>query len=43
MSAYGGEADVRELPSGCPLIAKSGHSSILDIGGVSLEIGYGTC
>ncbi len=28
MSALGGKADVRELPSGCPLIAKSGHSSI---------------
>ena len=28
MSAFGGKADVRELPSACPLIAKSGHSSI---------------
>ncbi len=27
MSAFGGKADVRELPSECPLIAKSGHSS----------------
>ncbi len=25
MSAFGGKADVRELPSGCLLIAKSGH------------------
>ena len=25
MSAFGGKADVRELPSECPLIAKSGH------------------
>ena len=41
MSAIGGKADVRELPAVCPLIARSGHSRILDIGGVSLEIGYG--
>ncbi len=27
MSAFGGKADVRELPSLCLLIAKSGHSS----------------
>ncbi len=26
MSAFGGKADVRELPSGCLLIAISGHS-----------------
>ncbi len=25
MSAFGGKADVRELPSGCLLIARSGH------------------
>ncbi len=25
MSAYEGKADVRELPSGCLLIARSGH------------------
>ncbi len=25
MSAFGGKADVHELPSGCLLIAKSGH------------------
>ncbi len=31
MSAIGGKADVRELPSGCPLIAKSGHSGILHL------------
>ncbi len=28
MSAIGGKADVRELPSGCPLIAKSEHSGV---------------
>ncbi len=28
MSAFGGKADIRELPSGCPLIAKSGHPRI---------------
>ncbi len=28
MSAFGGKADVRELPSGCPLIARSGHWSV---------------
>ncbi len=28
MSAFGGKADVRELPSVCPLIARSGHSSV---------------
>jgi len=28
MSAFGGKADVRELPSVCLLIARSGHSSI---------------
>ena len=27
MSAFGGKADVRELPSGCLLIARSGHPS----------------
>ena len=27
MSAIGGKADIRELPSGCLLIARSGHSS----------------
>ncbi len=26
MSAFGGKADVRELPAVCPLIATSGHS-----------------
>ncbi len=26
MSAIGGKADVRELPSGCLLIARSGHA-----------------
>ncbi len=26
MSAFGGKADVRELPAVCPLIARSGHS-----------------
>ncbi len=26
MSAFGGKADVRELPAVCLLIAKSGHS-----------------
>ncbi len=26
MSAFGGKADVRELPSECLLIAKGGHS-----------------
>ncbi len=26
MSAIGGKADIRELPSECPLIARSGHS-----------------
>jgi hypothetical protein len=25
ISAFGGKADVRELPAVCPLIAKSGH------------------
>ena len=25
MSAFGGKADVRELPAVCPLIARSGH------------------
>ncbi len=30
MSAIGGKADVRELPSGCPLIARSGHSLLSD-------------
>ncbi len=28
MSAIGGKADIRELPSGCLLIARSGHSAI---------------
>ncbi len=28
MSAIGGKADVRELPAGCPLIARSGHSAL---------------
>ncbi len=28
MSAFGGKADVRELPSECLLIARSGHSRI---------------
>ncbi len=28
MSAIGGKADVRELPSECLLIAKSGHSGV---------------
>ncbi len=28
MSAYGGKADVRELPSVCPLIAKSGRTAV---------------
>ncbi len=29
MSAFGGKADVRELPSECLLIAKSGHSAAI--------------
>ncbi len=29
MSAFGGKADVPAHPSACPLIAKSGHSTIL--------------
>ncbi len=28
MSVFGGKADVRELPSGCLLIARSGHGSM---------------
>ncbi len=42
MSALGGKADVRELPSGCLLIAKSGHSKhslfewTVDLGNVKL-------
>ncbi len=28
MSAFGGKADVRELPAVCPLIARSGHSGV---------------
>ncbi len=28
MSAIGGKADVRELPAVCPLIARSGHSTV---------------
>ena len=31
MSAFGGKADVRQLPSGCPLIAKSGHLAVAAI------------
>ncbi len=29
MSAFGGKADVRELPAVCPLIARSGHSTVI--------------
>ncbi len=29
MSAFGGKADVRKLPSGCLLIATSGHSTVI--------------
>ncbi len=34
MSAFGGKADVRELPSVCLLIAISGHTGFNATGGV---------
>ncbi len=36
MSAYGGKADVRELPAVCPLIATSGHTEYLHSAGAFL-------
>ncbi len=37
MSAFGGKADVRELPAVCPLIAKSGHSMRRLFGSLSTQ------
>ncbi len=40
MSAFGGEADINQQPSECPLIAISGHSGDGKKSGIFFRTGY---